>query len=149
MQLYFPASATMARPARPKPRAAQQRTEQAKPLKAHVLVVEDDDMLRAQTRQSLTLLGCRVTETASAAQALDLLRTTAGIDLVLTDIVMPGGMDGRQLAARIRTLYPALPVLLTTGYSKGLSDAPSTPPILFKPYHLEDLRRHLAALLPA
>lgn len=147
VQLYFPASATMARPARPKPRAAQQRTEQAKPLKAHVLVVEDDDMLRAQTRQSLTLLGCRVTETASAAQALDLLRTTAGIDLVLTDIVMPGGMDGRQLAARIRTLYPALPVLLTTGYSKGLIDDPALPAVLFKPYRLNDLKQRLLQIL--
>lgn len=149
VQLYFPASpaspasAALAVP----PATAPHPEDDLTPLHGHILVVDDDDLVRAQTRQSLTRLGCEVTEAGSARQALALLESLPPVDLVMTDIMMPGGMDGRQLAARIASLYPALPVLLTTGYSKGLTDDPALPPILFKPYRLSDLKRRLMTLL--
>jgi CheY-like chemotaxis protein len=148
--MYFPAHPDGADAAvtRPDPTPDQTGGGTGLPkLHSHVLVVDDDDLLRVQTRQSLILLGCRVTEAASAAQALEVLATTPAIDLVLSDIVMRGGMDGKQLAARIRALYPALPILLTTGYSKGLTDDPDLPPILYKPYRLQDLKQRLSGAM--
>jgi len=69
-----------------------------------------------------------------------------GIDLVLSDIVMPGHMDGLGLAHAIRQLRPALPILLATGYSEAAQKARSAFPILHKPYQIHELSRALAKL---
>lgn len=144
VRLYFPATQDITATA-----LSPRKLQDATPRHGHILLVDDDELVRVQTRHSLISLNCQVTEAASAHEAIKLLQDGLQVDLILSDIMMPGGMDGRQFAAQLKVSHPDLPVLLTTGYSKGLSDAPSTPPILFKPYHLEDLRRHLAALLPA
>ncbi len=81
-----------------------------------LLVVEDEDLVRAPTVRALQRLGYRVLEAAGPQQALELLDTLVEpLDLLLTDMVMPGG-DGLELAAAVRKLRPGLPVLLVSGH---------------------------------
>jgi signal transduction histidine kinase len=84
-----------------------------------ILVVEDDDSLRAHTAEILRDLGYQVLEAPQPAEALRLLAETRQIDLLFTDIVMPGGMNGRQLAEEAVLRRPDLKVLFTTGYSRN------------------------------
>lgn len=80
-----------------------------------VLVVEDEEDLCILTERMLRTLGYHAISARSGADALDILNTTKGIQLVLTDIMMPGGMDGFQLAKRIRAQTPDLPLIYMTG----------------------------------
>jgi PAS domain S-box-containing protein len=84
-----------------------------------VLVVEDDDALRAYTIEILKELGYRVLEAPSGAGALAMLDRESDIDLLFTDIVMPGGLNGRQLADEALRRRPGLKVLFTTGYTRN------------------------------
>jgi CheY-like chemotaxis protein len=113
----------------------------ASAARAGVLVVEDNDDVRELAEQVLGMEGYAVQSAASGEQALDLLRQGARADLLFTDVIMPGGMNGLELVERARALRPGLPVLVTTGYmdelpqggrSGGLS-------ILAKPYRQEEL----------
>jgi CheY-like chemotaxis protein len=79
----------------------------------------------------------------SAEAALRLLAEGANIDLVFSDIVMPGTMDGVGLAREIQSLYPNLPVILTTGYSDAAQAAPPNLRILRKPFDAGTLKRFL------
>jgi two-component system, cell cycle sensor histidine kinase and response regulator CckA len=84
-----------------------------------VLVVEDEDILRAVMRRSLEDAGYRVLEAGSAAEALKLVReNNRSIDLLLTDVIMPG-KSGRELAEEVALLRPRLPMLYTSGYTDG------------------------------
>ncbi|MEO6058333.1 MAG: PAS domain S-box protein [Gemmatimonadales bacterium] len=83
-----------------------------------ILVVDDAEAVRRTTRRSLELQGYRCIEAASAAEALELVRTgREPVDLVLTDVVMPG-MGGRELGSRLEVLRPGLPVLFVSGYTE-------------------------------
>ena len=82
-----------------------------------ILVVEDDEALRLYTLEVLSDLGYSVLAAANAAAALDIIGRSPDIDLLFTDIVMPGGMNGRQLADEATRQRPALKVLFTTGYT--------------------------------
>jgi CheY-like chemotaxis protein len=84
---------------------------------------------------------------ADAEAALLALERDPAIDLVFTDIVMPGRTDGLALARAIREKHPGLPVLLATGYSDALRDASGEFPILRKPYEIGELSRALATLM--
>jgi signal transduction histidine kinase len=84
----------------------------------HILVVEDDAVVRAQVARPLTELGYRVTAVADGHAALTALRGDDGIDLLFTDVVMPNGMNGRELADRAKVARPALKVLFTSGYTE-------------------------------
>jgi PAS domain S-box-containing protein len=84
-----------------------------------LLVVEDDDDVRAYSVDSLRELGYRVLETRDGPSALRLLDQEARIDLLFTDVVLPSGMTGAQLAAKARTMRPSLKVLFTTGYARN------------------------------
>jgi CheY-like chemotaxis protein len=84
-----------------------------------ILVVEDDDALRAYTTEILNELGYRVLQAAGGAAALEIITQEPDIDLLFTDIVMPGGMNGRQLADEARRQRPKLKVLFTTGYTRN------------------------------
>ena len=84
-----------------------------------ILLVEDDKLVRAHTEGQLAGLGYRVTAVASADEALQLSRLTGRPDLLLTDVMMPGKMNGRQLALRMREHWPELKVLYTSGYTDG------------------------------
>jgi PAS domain S-box-containing protein len=83
-----------------------------------VLVVEDEAALRAYTSEILRELGYRVLEAPDGAAALAALAEAPQIDLLLTDVVMPGGLDGRQLAEAARRRRPGLKVLFMTGYAR-------------------------------
>jgi PAS domain S-box-containing protein len=105
-----------------------------------ILLVEDNAEVKAVAGMLLQQLGYRVNAVDNAAAALDLLAEGQSVDLVFSDVVMPGEMDGLALARRIRTEYPHIPVLLTTGYAKAASQAKGFP-ILRKPYRLTNLSR--------
>ena len=82
---------------------------------AQILVVDDDQMIRDLTLRRLTSLGYRAIAAATGAEALEALAGGAGIDLLLTDIRMPGGLHGPALAKEARRLRPQLKVLFVTG----------------------------------
>jgi CheY-like chemotaxis protein len=84
-----------------------------------ILVVEDDEALRAYSIETLSELGYRVLSTSNGAAALEIVDREPNLDLLFTDIVMPGGMNGRQLAEEATRRRPALKVLFTTGYTRN------------------------------
>jgi CheY-like chemotaxis protein len=83
-----------------------------------VLVVEDDDAVRSHSVDSLRELGYTVIEARDGPTAMDLLARHPGIHLLFTDVVLPGGLTGAQVAAQARALRPGLRVLFTTGYAR-------------------------------
>ena len=95
--------------------------EQAAPLHKTILVVEDEPTLRALVRKVLERSGYQVIESASGLAALELWsKTKPHIDLLLTDMVMPDGISGLQLADKLKAQNPGLKVIFTTGYSSEL-----------------------------
>jgi PAS domain S-box-containing protein len=108
---------------------------------SHVLLVEDDDEVAALLAEMLAQLGFEVTRTASASAALGALANDRAVDLVLSDIMMPGGMNGVDLAREVNRRRPRLPVLLTSGYAETTKrDAGAAGFMLLpKPYRIEAL----------
>ncbi|SFZ81913.1 PAS domain S-box-containing protein [Devosia enhydra] len=84
-----------------------------------ILLVEDDSLVREHVCDQLSGLGYEVTSVANARAALDLFQQGATFDLLFTDVVMPGGMSGRQLAEAVQQIHPDLPVLFTSGYTEN------------------------------
>ncbi|HEY2780293.1 MAG TPA: PAS domain S-box protein [Steroidobacteraceae bacterium] len=84
-----------------------------------ILVTEDDPDVRTYSVEALQELGYRVIEAADGPSSLELLETTPHVDLLFTDVVLPGGMTGAQLAAQARGRWPDLKVLFTTGYARN------------------------------
>ena len=84
-----------------------------------ILVVEDDPSLRAHAMESLRELGYQVLEASNGAEALALIERHSTIDLLFTDVVMPGGMNGRQLADEVARRRPGIKILFTTGYTRN------------------------------
>lgn len=107
---------------------------------ARVLVVDDDPLVLSATAAMLEDIGFVVSEAASGREALALLNDGLVVDVVLTDQAMPG-MTGVQLAAVIGEQWPALPVVLGTGYAELPPDARAGMPRLGKPFSRESLRR--------
>jgi len=92
-------------------------------------------------------LGHAVIEARTGVEAMAVLQGGSGVDLVITDQVMPG-MEGRQLAAEIRSSWPDLPVVVSSGYVPPPEDGSEALPRLDKPYDLEDLTAMIARLVP-
>jgi CheY-like chemotaxis protein len=103
-----------------------------------VLLVDDDILVSMGVADMLLDLGHSVTEAQSGAQALKLLETDSAFDIVVTDYAMPG-MNGFELAQRIKESNPKLPVILATGYAELPADRPIQFGHLSKPYKAEDL----------
>ena len=122
------------------------RSGETPSLQRNVLLVEDNPEVAAATCELLLHLGCQVELVSDAAGALRQIRRP-GIDIVMTDIVMPGPMNGLDLARAIRERKPELPVLLATGYSAAAADAAHEFFVLRKPYSLSQLADALAATL--
>ena len=101
-----------------------------------ILLVDDEDLVRAGTAEMLRQLGHSVIETGGAAEALKLLKHRGGFDIVVTDYMMPH-MDGAALARQAQDIAPGLPVLVVTGYAGG--DLELGLPQLAKPYRQSDL----------
>lgn len=107
-----------------------------------VLLVEDDAEVAALLEEMLQTLGYEVIHAASAKAALGALANGRQVDLVFSDIMMPGGTNGIELAREIRRRMPHLPILLTSGFSESVKGeaAELGIPILKKPYGAEELR---------
>ena len=116
-----------------------------------VLVVEDNEALRRVVTRQLGELGYRVLAAENAAAGLELLDRRS-IDLLLTDIVMPGGINGRELARRARQRWPGIKIVFTSGFSEARLNGDAGPlaactPLLSKPYRKEDLASAARAAL--
>jgi PAS domain S-box-containing protein len=114
-----------------------------------VLVVEDNPAVQEVAGLLLDLLGYRVRHAASAGAALQLLAAGEVIDLVFTDVVMPGELDGLALSKRIKEEYPDVAIVLTSGYAKAGHPLEAGLPILRKPYQLQTLAHAIRAALDA
>ena len=111
-----------------------------------VLVVEDDTLVAELAAGMLHEMGFEATVAHSAKEALDRLTGGEKPRLVFTDIVMPGGISGIELAQKVRKRFPELPILLTTGYSEQVGGSHGFP-VLQKPYELDSLASALGTLL--
>jgi signal transduction histidine kinase/CheY-like chemotaxis protein len=116
------------------------------PAGFRILLVEDDDAVAAAVGGMLSELGYRFHRSANATAALEALAAGEAVDLVFSDMVMPGPIDGVSLAQAIRRQWPALPVVLTSGFSEA-ADAAGRQGwrLLAKPYRMEALAAELAA----
>jgi two-component system, NtrC family, sensor kinase len=127
--------------AQPRPQTAALA---APPRAGTVLVVEDNAEVAEVAQAYFEQLGYAVRHAPSAQAGLDLIESEAHTDLVFSDILMPGGMNGLQLADAVRRRYPDVAVLLTTGYSSSAQDAVRLGfAVLQKPYDLAGLERAL------
>ena len=102
----------------------------------NILLVEDDPSVLALGIEMLNGLGYRVVTASDAAGALEILKRGDHVDLVFTDVVMPGGRTGVQLAVEARELRPGIKVLLTSGYTgEALArHQTETMPLIEKPF---------------
>lgn len=116
-----------------------------------ILVVEDDRQVRDHLVSLLRELGYRVTAAPAGREALEILRQTGSIELLFTDVIMPGGMNGKQLADAALALRPDLKVLFTSGYTeKGIvhnGRLDSGVQLLSKPYRRQELASKLRVVL--
>jgi signal transduction histidine kinase/CheY-like chemotaxis protein len=123
------------------------------PVSGIILLVEDNEPVREFAKTQLSYLGYQVLEAAHGKEALAILREHPEIDLLFTDVVMPGGLNGRELALEARKLYPALKVLFSSGYAEsaildmGLLDEHVQ--LLNKPYSRLQLERRIRGMLTA
>jgi len=113
-----------------------------------ILVVEDDDDIRDIAVRVLTDEGFKVHEARNAVEALETLKKEDEIRLLFTDVVMPGGIDGWELARQAKTIQPNLHVIFTTGFAKqpGTADLLAGP-LLRKPWRHEQLVAHVRRAL--
>ena len=110
-----------------------------------VLLVDDNPEVAAVSTNLLEQLGYTVRRVDNAEAALREIEAN-GIDLVFSDIVMPGKMDGLGLARRLKAMRPQLPILLATGYSDAALNVRGDFPILRKPYEIHQLSQAIAKL---
>jgi two-component system, NtrC family, sensor kinase len=137
--IYLPRSHDAPHVAPPKPQALPPDADAGT-----VLLVEDNADVAEVGAGYLRQLGFQVRSVANAQAAIAALRLDANVDLVFSDILMPGGMNGLDLAREIGERFPGIPVLLATGYSASAQDAVRHGVVVLqKPYDLEGLRRNI------
>lgn len=145
VSLYFPA--VTVGEASPSPTSAQAGDPGVSPG-GRVLVVEDDDAVRRLSVARIEALGYRTLAAANAEEALAVLGTDRDVDVLFADIVMPGALNGHDLARRVRTDHPEIAILLTSGFAGGSGRAAAEEfPILQKPYRQSDLATRLRILV--
>jgi CheY-like chemotaxis protein len=122
------------------PEAADAAVGSTHGRRGHVLLVEDDREVAALAVDLLNSLRFRVTHVSGPESALGALANGRDIDIVLSDIMMPGGVSGVELAREIRRRYKKMPIVLTTGYVESASSLKDKEfGLLLKPYSLKDL----------
>ncbi|WP_445217203.1 ATP-binding protein [Bradyrhizobium sp. Pa8] len=145
IELYLPRSLSI--PSRERQLIDLNMARPKKSNHGRILLVEDDDEVAALVSEMLGQLGYEVTHAASGAAALGALADGRAVDLVFSDVMMPGGMNGVELAREIKRRRSDIPVLLTSGYSEAaVHDAELAGlQILPKPYHIDELAAALGA----
>ena len=159
VQIYSePGSGTTVKIYLPRSRKAEEATLEAPVIGSIgqdqvILVVEDEEAVRTAAVAMLEDMGYRCLQASSASAALDIVRSGEAIDLLFTDVVMPGALKTRDFVAEAEALRPGLPVLYTSGYTENaivhhgrLDEGVS---LLSKPYGRNDLARKVAALIGA
>jgi CheY-like chemotaxis protein len=111
-----------------------------------ILLVDDNALTRMAAALLLKDLGHQVIEVRSGAEALAVLGAGSAVDMVITDLLMPG-MTGGQLAAAVHALQPDLPVVISTGYGRTPDDGTADLPRLDKPYDRDDLAATIARVM--
>ena len=115
--------------------------------------MEDDEDVLAVTAESLRELGYEVVTAADAARALEILRSDQPIDLLFSDVIIPGGTNGAQLAVTARRLRPELKVLLGSGYTAAALSfehgLPGNLNVVGKPYQRDELAKKLRLAIGA
>jgi signal transduction histidine kinase len=115
-----------------------------------ILVVDDNEALLEVTSANLTALGYRVLCARNGAEAIQIFKSGQEIDLLFSDVVMPNGMNGVELAREARRLSKGIKILLTSGYAGDVLErhgAVDEFPIIDKPFRLADLARRLRSIL--
>lgn len=112
-----------------------------------VLVVEDEAIVRIPIAEYLRDCGYHVLEAANAGEAIGLVGSGDRVDVVFSDVRMPGSMDGVGLARWIRDHHPEVPVLLTSGYSTSLSGELKEVKLIEKPYSQSQVLNRIRALI--
>lgn len=146
VELYLPRSGD---------RAVDRRPDGPMPLRRAavgevVLVVEDEPAVLEMAVESLRELGYRTLTAARASEALERLQGPDRVDILFSDVVMPGGMNGVQLSVEARRLRQGLRVLLTSGYTGSALDGQGVPadlPLLSKPYRRDELANKLRIVM--
>jgi len=143
VELYLPRSLA--------PEREAQRKAQPSPSPSQetcILVVDDNEDVRSLSAGGLREMGYRVFEAGSAADAIALLRTRS-VDVLFSDVVMPGGMNGLELSKEARKIQPGLAVLLTTGYADMFdgSAVDGQLDVLAKPFRPSDLGKRIREIL--
>jgi len=118
-----------------------------------ILVVDDSEDVRSVVVAQLQALGYRTLEAADGTSAIALLKKTPKVDLLFTDMVMPGGLSGIQLGDAVRQLYPAIAILYTSGFTDDLLRNGTDRPLagvrlLMKPYRKYELAKTMREVLP-
>jgi two-component system NtrC family sensor kinase len=132
----------------PVPVLAQAETDQSAHPAGIVLLVEDNDEVAEVCRAYLEQLGYATKRASGAQQALEMMENDAAIDLVFSDILMPGFMNGLELAHAIRERFPRMPILLNTGYATSAQDAVRQGFIVLqKPFDIATLEQGLREVL--
>ena len=124
------------------------RDPQAGGVRESILMVEDNAEVRLMGATLLQDAGFEVHEAGDAEEALALVHAGLAFDLLFTDIVIPGPMDGVVLAAEVRRLRPGIPVLLTTGWGDRAHEHAGEE-LIGKPYRSAELTRKVRAVLDA
>jgi PAS domain S-box-containing protein len=132
--------------------SANGSAEAPRPLvEARVLLVEDEPQVLQFATAQLVNLGCEVTAVSNGRDALDLLEQEQPFDILFTDVVLPKGMSGVELAMRARKVRPELKVVLTSGYPEEVFEQHGRPaadtPLLHKPYRRKELVETLREVL--
>lgn len=113
-----------------------------------IMIVEDELFVRMIGADALAQAGYQVIEAGSADEALRLLEQASDVNVLFTDIRMPGSMDGLALAAAVHRRWPGIRILVTSGDTRPSSDAlPDDGRFLAKPYRFDTLSRELSSLL--
>jgi PAS domain S-box-containing protein len=114
-----------------------------------ILVVEDNPQVAEVTAQMLTAMGFQVEVADRARKAIERIDAGEQFDLLMTDVIMPEGINGLELAKLVRARFPNLPIILTSGYNDVVPPAGAAFPVLRKPVPYEELHRAVSASLRA
>ena len=135
------------------PTSHTQQTEAPSGGSETILVVDDEEALRELLEESLQELGYRILTADNGLQALKILSEPPGVDLLMSDVIMPGGLNGYELAEQATINHPQLKVILASGYAEsalaGSSKKHFSGSFLNKPYSLVELAQQVKTVLAA